>query len=183
MPGRNSKTTIVLLRGINVGGRTIVPMRKLVTCLESLGYEDVRTYLQSGNAVVSAPGKPTAAAADQISAAISAVCGVKPGVQLLTPAGFRAIARANPFPDAENDPSRLHVFFLSSAPSAPRIEDLETLRSPTERFRLTRKAFYLHAPDGIGRSKLAAAVERRLGVPATARNWRTVEKLREMAGT
>jgi uncharacterized protein (DUF1697 family) len=156
-------------------------MRELVRCLESLGYENVRTYIQSGNAVFDAPARPDAKAGEKISAAVSKACNVKPGVQLYAAADFHAIAQANPFPEATDDPSRLHIFFLAARPTTPKLESIQKLKSPTERFKLTPRAFYLHAPHGIGRSKLAAAVERLLGVPVTARNWRTVEKLLAMA--
>ena len=92
----------------------------------------------------------------------------------------RVMAR-NPFPEAESDPKTLHLGFLASVPNNPDLDKLETLKSDTERFRLIDTVFYLHAPDGIGRSKLAARAERLLGVPMTDRNWRTVVKLREMA--
>ncbi len=88
---------------------------------------------------------------------------------------------SNPFPDAEATPRTLHVFFLDARPVNADVESLAELRAPSERFHLADRALYLHAPDGIGRSRLAANVEKRVGVPATARNWRTVQKLWEMA--
>ncbi|HVJ87816.1 MAG TPA: DUF1697 domain-containing protein [Caulifigura sp.] len=179
---KNSNVAIALLRGINVGGKAIVPMRTLVDCLEELGYDDVRTYIQSGNAVFRSPKKLTAKSAEAITAAVQTACGVDPHVQLLTLAELESVIEGNPFRDGVDDPSRLHVFFLASEPKSPKLEAVETLKAPTERCRLTPRAFYLHAPEGIGRSKLAAALERLLGVPTTARNWRTVEKIREMAG-
>lgn len=181
MPSKKSETTIALLRGINVGGRAIVPMRELVVCLESLGYENVRTYIQSGNAVFNSQKKLNTRAAEQISAAVFKACDVQPGVQLFSRTELQAIIKANPFPEATEDPSRLHIFFVATKPTSPKLDAIEKLKSPTERFKLTPRAFYLHAPDGVGRSKLAAAVERLLGVPVTARNWRTVETLLAMA--
>jgi uncharacterized protein (DUF1697 family) len=76
----------------------------------------------------------------------------------------------------------LHLFFLATVALEPDLASLESLRADSERYALVEDVFYLHAPDGIGRSKLAARVERALGVPATARNWRTVGKLVEMVG-
>ena len=90
---------------------------------------------------------------------------------------------ANPFPEAESEPKTLHLFFLSSVPAAADIESISERKSHSERFHLANRVFYLHAPDGIGRSKLAASAEKLLGVTVTARNWRTVQKLREMANT
>ena len=133
MPKKKSEPTIALLRGINVGGRSIVPMRELVKCLESLGFENVRTYIQSGNAVFDAKTNPSSKTGELISAAISKACDVKPGVQLFSSADFQAIAKANPFPEATDDPSRLHMFFLAEKPTAPKLEALEKLKSPTER--------------------------------------------------
>jgi uncharacterized protein (DUF1697 family) len=89
--------------------------------------------------------------------------------------------RKNPFPEAVTDPKALHAGFLASMPEKPNLKALESLKSDSERFRLVGKVFYLHAPEGIGRSKLAANAERLLGAPMTDRNWRTVCKIREMA--
>jgi uncharacterized protein (DUF1697 family) len=84
------------------------------------------------------------------------------------------VVKANPFPEAEYEPKSLHVWFLCEKPTKPNIAVLDDLRTNREQFELLSCVFYLHAPDGIGRSKLAANVERHLGVAATARNWRTV---------
>lgn len=92
----------------------------------------------------------------------------------------RAIA-SNPFPQATHNPSTLHLFFLLEPPQSPDIDSLNTLKADSESFVLTDEVFYLHAPDGIGRSKLAARVERLLGVDATARNWRSVTKVSGLA--
>lgn len=99
---------------------------------------------------------------------------------LLTLQDFESALEANPFPEAELDPKGLHLGFLDSVPSKPDITELETLKANSERFQLVGKVFYLHAPDGVGRSKLAAGSERSLGVSMTDRNWRTVCKIRDM---
>lgn len=85
----------------------------------------------------------------------------------------------NPFPDA--DPAFLHLGFLGAIPAHPDLAKLAGLKTENERFQLVDGVFYLHAPDGVGRSRLAAAAERLLGVPMTDRNWRTVCRLRDMA--
>ena len=85
------------------------------------------------------------------------------------------------FPEGEDDPKTLHVGFLAAAPKNPDLKALENLRKASERFQLVDDVFYLHAPEGIGQSKLAANTERLLGVPMTDRNWRTVCKIQEMA--
>ena len=88
----------------------------------------------------------------------------------------QAIA-ANPFPQAEAEPKTLHLYFLTDSPENPDLNRLDQLKRGTEQYRLSDKVFYLYAPDGIGRSKLAEQVEKALGVAATARNWRTVSKV------
>ena len=173
-------TRIALLRGINVGGRNSVAMADLRRILERLGCGDVRTYIQSGNAVFDAPdgGGVTASS---IAAAVQAETGVDARVLVLTADEFRQAARHNPF--AAEDGRTVQLFFLESVPPDPDLDAIRGLCKDSERWRLTDAVFYLHAPEGIAGSKLAAAVERRLGVGATARNWRTVRKVLEMAET
>jgi uncharacterized protein (DUF1697 family) len=86
-----------------------------------------------------------------------------------------------PFEDPEVNPKSLQIFFLSEEPSSPEFEILDGIKFGSDTHALFDAAFYLHAPDGIGRSELAASVEKLLGVDTTARNWRTVSKLLEMA--
>jgi uncharacterized protein (DUF1697 family) len=90
-------------------------------------------------------------------------------------------AAGNPFRKAESSPKTLHLFFLAASPGAPDLQSLTRLKSSNEAFELRGKVFYLHTPDGFAASKLRARVERCVGVDATARNWRTVSKLIEMA--
>ena len=86
----------------------------------------------------------------------------------------------NPFPEAEAEPKSLHFYFLADLPKVPNLAAIEQAKAPSEAFQLIGQVFYLHAPDGIGRSKLAASAEKKLGVATTARNWRTVQKLQTM---
>jgi len=99
---------------------------------------------------------------------------------VLTAEELRNAAAANPFPSATNEPKSLHLYFLAETPQNPDVQALNQLKSDNESFKLIGKVFYLHAPDGIGRSKLAARAEKLLGVQATARNWNTVAKLLEL---
>ncbi|HUF08042.1 MAG TPA: DUF1697 domain-containing protein [Rhodothermales bacterium] len=173
---------IILLRGINVGSTRSLPMKELVDILRSFGLEDVATYIQSGNVVARSSGEVAPDLTERIAVAIEERKGFKPQVLVLSADQLKRAIASNPFPEAEADPRRLHVFFLASRPAAPDLESLEKIKGPTERFELTDAGFYLHTPDGFGTSKLAGKAERYLGVPATARNWRTVMKLAEMAG-
>lgn len=172
---------VALLRGINVGGSGKLPMKDLAAVLESLGCREVRTYIQSGNAVFAHRDAAAAKLAAGLSAAIKKQHGFAPQMQILERKVFEQVVSGNPFPAAENDPQTLHVFFLDSKPVQATLKQLAELQSPTEQWKLRGTTFYLYAPDGIGRSKLAANVERKLGVAATSRNWRTVGKLLQMA--
>ncbi len=171
---------VALLRGINVGGKNSLPMQDLRDIFAALGCEDVKTYIQSGNAVFRSVGARMLLSSN-IAAAVKKRFGFTPKVLLLNVDDYQSILSANPFPDAIDDPKSLHVSFLSEIPSDPDLNSLQALASPTESCELLGNAFYLHAPDGIGRSKLAAKVEKCLGVPATGRNWRTASKLAELA--
>ncbi len=173
-------TWIALLRGINVGGKHIVPMAELRERLESIGLECVRTYIQSGNVVFELKARSAAALAKKIAGCIEEHHGFRPDVLVLTAGDLAAAMEANPFPEATAEPSTLHLSFLTESATDADREAMAELQSATERFELTDAVFYMHAPDGIGRSKLAAKVERCLGVAATGRNWRTVEKLASM---
>lgn len=182
-------TWVALLRGINVGAANRLPMAELRKVLEELGLEDVRTYIQSGNVVFDSAvdgdgdgddGGLAEALAERIELAIEERHGFHPRVLVLSAARFREAMNANPYPEAEAEPKSLHLYFLSEQPTDFDTSALEAVASPTERFRLGDHVLYLHTPDGFGRSKLATRAEALLGVPATARNWRTVTRIREM---
>ncbi len=175
------KTYIALLRGINVGGKNVLPMKDLVAALESLGARNVRTFIQSGNAVFETEGKDTSRLSNKISAEIKKRRGFEPYILLLEPQDIERVITENPFPEAETDPKALHVCFLTSTPANPDLKTLASFKKESERFSLKDTAFYLYAPEGVGRSKLAANAERLLGAPMTDRNWQTVCKIRDMA--
>lgn len=176
---------VALLRGINVGGAKKVPMARLRELLSDLGYDDVSTYVQSGNAVFDAAETDARTVAQQIERAIEAEFGFGSRITLRTREEWAAVVAANPFPDAVAEPKTLHVVFLSEPVPPGRLDGVDRAAFEPERFELRERELYLWLPDGIGRSKLAATLtERRLGdgVTATARNWRTVATLLELAG-
>jgi uncharacterized protein (DUF1697 family) len=175
------RTYIALFRGINVGGNHMLPMKDLKRLLEKQDCVDVRTYIQSGNAVFRTDAADVRRFSTRITAAISKSHGFEPRVLLLTRKELEAAAAANPFPEAGENPKNVHLFFLSESPAKPNLDGCRTLQTKTERFALTKAVFYIHTPDGFGTSKLAGRVEQMLGVKATARNWRTVTTLLEMA--
>ena len=175
------KTYIAFFRGINVGGNNVLPMKELVTLLENLGSQNVKTYIQSGNAVFQNEEEDASLLSNRIRAAIKKSHGFEPQVLMLEPEAIERAVGSNPFPEAESEPRTLHVHFLASMPKNPDLEALERIKGDRERFVLEDGVFYLHAPDGIGRSKLAAKIEKLLDVATTGRNWRTVCKILVMA--
>jgi len=170
---------VALFRGINVGGKHILPMQALRDILAALGCENVQTYIQSGN-VIFASSAYAGAIAEDIKNAIDERFGFAPQVLLLTVERFRAIAAANPFPEAEKTPRCLHVLFLTGTPVEPDLNAINGIKAASEQCLLSDTAFYLYAPDGIGRSGLANKIDRYLGVPTTGRNWRTITRLLEL---
>lgn len=174
-------TMIALFRGINVGGYNKLPMRELVETLAGLGLRNIQTYIQSGNVVFECEEGSKIELSNQIRDAIHQSHGFAPDVILLSSEELENAILANPFPEVEDLPKTLHLYFLGSEPTDPDTQRLAEMKSNQERYALIGKVFYLHAPDGIGRSKIAAGVEKALGVSVTARNWRSVTKINEMA--
>lgn len=176
-------THVALLRGINVGGKNTVPMADLRGWVEEAGGEGVRTYVQSGNVLFDATPAAAARIAAAISAHIKERLDLSVPVVLLTAVEFHQIARTNPYLAEGAPENELHVMFLSEAPAPERVAKLDPDRSPPDRFTVAGRALYLHAPNGVARSKLTNAyVDRVLGVTSTARNWRTVGKLLALSG-
>lgn len=171
---------IVLLRGINVGGRNALPMASLRQLLAALGAIEIETYIQSGNAVFTHSETDRDALAQKLREAIVSQHGFAPEVWTLTAAELNSAIAHNPFPEAVNEPKTLHLFCLAAPVTDWDPECAAPWRKPSERLVLNRNFLYLHAPEGIGTSKLVGKIDRLLEVSTTARNWRTILKLREM---
>jgi uncharacterized protein (DUF1697 family) len=169
---------IALLRGINVGGRNSLPMKELVAIFQSLAHKNIQTYIQSGNVVFQSEHKLTGKDCGEIGKAIFELKDFEPQVMILTEETLLSAIEENPYPTDIG--KALHFFFLDSKPASPDFDRLLNLKAESEEITLKDSVFYLHAPEGIGRSKLAAVVEKALGVPGTGRNWNTVHKLAEM---
>jgi uncharacterized protein (DUF1697 family) len=172
---------IALFRGINVGGNNLLSMKKLVLDLEAMKLRNVKTYIQSGNVVFDSNSKDARFLARSIGERIKREYGFQPEVLVLSLNELQSAIDQNPFPDAVSEPKSLHFFFLERPPVKPNLKALDAAKTATENYALTERVCYLHAPDGVGRSKLAATAERDLGVKATARNYRTVEKVMALA--
>ncbi|HST49862.1 DUF1697 domain-containing protein [Jatrophihabitans sp.] len=176
------KTYAALLRGVNVGKNKLA-MVDFRTVLAELGAGNVRTYLQSGNAVFSHPTPEPAELARAIEEGLAGL-GVTSRVLLRTGQQLAAVLAENPFLARESDPVKLHVTFLAERPAPDRVPRLQVPAGETATFHLTGTEVYLHCPDGYGRTKLSNSfIESRLGIAATTRNWRTVTALAELTGT
>lgn len=171
---------VALLRAVNVGGRKL-PMAELRALCAGLGWEDVATYIQSGNVVFSAAGRP-AAIEKALEDAIAGRFGLDVPVIVRTAAEWALYPAGNPFPEAAKDePNRL-MLLLTKRPAAPGAEALIQARAQAgERVRRAGDALWFHYPGGAGTSKLTPSlIDRATGSPGTARNYRTVLKLKEM---
>ncbi|CAL9410810.1 hypothetical protein SUDANB105_01646 [Streptomyces sp. enrichment culture] len=176
-------TYAALLRGINVGGSKKIPMAGLRALIEGLGHDDVRTYLQSGQAVFAAGHGDEASLAAGLTRAIEKQYGFPVDVIVRDHAYLKAVADACPFPAADLEARQLHVTYFSAPVDEARFAEVDRDAHLPEEFRLGDRALYLYAPDGLGRSKLADVLSRpRLtkGLIATTRNWNTVLKLVEL---
>ena len=169
---------VLLLRAVNVGGRNRLLMEALRAALVEAGAVAPRTLIQSGNAVFDHAQTQAAPLAARISAAVEARAGFAPAALALEVEALAAILDALPqdWPAAES-----HVWITQTPPPAPRTERLQALAAEGEAWRLQGRALFLHAPAGIGRSKVAAGAEAALGVPATARKASVLAKLLELA--
>ncbi len=171
------ETWIALLRGINVGGKHMLPMKELTSLMAANGFSDVKTYIQSGNVVFKSASKPS----DEIGTLIKGKFGFKPSVFILSASELKEAATNCPY---QTDIGKtVHFFFCDQVPQAVDYEFLDGLKAPSEDYQFIDKVFYLYAPDGIGRSKLAEEMGRTFkDVTMTARNLNTINKLIEMVG-
>jgi len=171
---------IALFRGINVSGKNIVPMADLRALMSNIGFEGAKTYIQSGNLVFQS-ADDNVTIRKKITDAVADKFGFEPRLMLLSVEAINRAIHNNPFPAGEADPKTLHLYFLNEAPENTDLAAMAGWKIDSEAYELQGDVFYLHAPDGIGRSKLAERVERLLGVGATARNWRSVSKILALA--
>lgn len=181
------KRYVILLCAVNVGGTGKLAMAELRRLLESLGYARVETYIQSGNAVVSATGS-AGEVARAVAQALETLMGAPVGVVVRTQAEMQQVIEGNPFAaEAEADGARVHAVFLGGRPAAEAAgrlgEIVAKFPERRDRFHLDGHTLYLHLPDGAAETKFTTkALTRALGVMATGRNWNTVVRLTGMAG-
>ena len=166
-----------------MGGKNILPMKALSADLESDGLSKVTTYIQSGNIVFQDEKRTKSALSELIRRIIKNEFGFEVPVIIISDKELSAALKGNPFAKvmSDGDSKRLHLFFMNENPINLRKDRIKLLQIEGEEWKLKGLVLYLFAPDGFGKSKLATQIEKILGVPATARNWVTVNKLLEIA--
>lgn len=155
-------------------------MQSLAEIFRAAGCESVKTYIQSGNVVFKARLNAEDRFIARIGSAIEEKHGFRPAIHLLSREALQAAIAANPYREAEREPKSLHVFFLQSLPTDSQIESAIKCAKDSESFSIAGRCAYLHAPEGIARSKLASQLDKVLQTTSTARNWRTTIKLAEL---
>ena len=173
---------IALLRGINLAGHHKVKMEDLRALCHSLKLRDVQTYVQSGNVVFRTDEKDTALLTKRMEDAIERKFGFRAGVVLRTTAELRDLIAQSPFGKRKGlEPSKLTVTFLACDLTKETCDQVLGIKPEVEEIKLGRRELYIYFPDGMGRSKLTAVLDRTLKKAGTVRNWNTVTKLLEMA--
>jgi uncharacterized protein (DUF1697 family) len=173
---------IALLRGVNVGGNNILPMKALAALCEAQGCTSVKTYIQSGNIVFNAAAKSAANFPRLLKAQIKKDFGFETTVILRTAEELRGVTENNPYLKPGVDTKFLHVTFLADEPNLTDVVKLNPLCAEGEAFSLRGKELFMYLPNGMGRSKMATyAFDKVLRTVGSTRNWQTVNKLLALA--
>jgi uncharacterized protein (DUF1697 family) len=172
---------VALLRGINVGGKNMLPMKELAEIFATTGCTNVMTYIQSGNVVFCAKDKIAKGLGDAITKQVEKRFGMKVPVVLRSAAELEGVIRGNPYLKAGAAEQMLHVSFLADRPSADLVTGLDTARSAPDEFAVVGQDIYMKLVTGAAKTKLTNAYfDSKLKTVSTMRNWRTVLKLAEM---
>jgi uncharacterized protein (DUF1697 family) len=178
---KDSSRHVALLRGINVGGKNMLPMKELAAMFAKAGCADVTTYIQSGNVVFCAEDKVVEGLGAGIAEQVEARFGIRVPVVLRAAAEIDAVLRANPFLKAGPSEETLHVCFLADRPGKDLVAGLDAGRSTPDAFAVVGREIYMQLVNGMARTKLTNAYfDSKLKTVSTMRNWRTVLKLAEM---
>jgi uncharacterized protein (DUF1697 family) len=172
---------VALLRGVNVGGKNLLPMKELVGLFAAAGCEEVKTYIQSGNVIFCAEEKVVKGLDRMIAMMVENRFGLKVPVVLRTSLELEAVIRRNPFLKAGVEEEKLHVSFLADQPAAALVAGLDAARSAPDEFAVVGREIYMNLINGAAKTKLTNAYfDSKLKTVSTMRNWRTVLKLAEM---
>ncbi|HWD54818.1 MAG TPA: DUF1697 domain-containing protein [Acidimicrobiales bacterium] len=173
---------VALLRSVNVAGHGRIAMAELRGSFTSLGYDDVVSYIQTGNVLFSTASKSEKAIVEAIERQLAEDFGDAPAVLLRTLPELRRIGAASPYAKAGANPARHHVTFLAGAPKPDVLKALDLPPSRKDELVVDGREVYVHTPEGYAETKYTGTfLERRLGVISTTRNWNTVTKLCELA--
>lgn len=174
---------IALLRGINVGRNKRIKMADLIKVFESLGFKNVKTYVQSGNVIFEHDSNDAAEIAESIERKISQTFSFSVNVIIRTKDEVENVVKGNPFIGrAGIELDKLHVIFLADMPDLKDVLNLDINRDENEEFEVIGREVYLYCPDGYARTKLKNDIfEKNLNTAATTRNWKTTNKLLELS--
>jgi uncharacterized protein (DUF1697 family) len=165
---------IFLLRGDIVFGANIVRMAEFRAFLSGIGVGNVEIYFESGNAVFTSKETAAVAILRLFTQAFATRFGFAPKMMVLTEKELAAAIAGNLFMDPGVDPARLHLGFKADAPSVAAVEAVAAKPQNSEEYQIKGRVFYLHSPDGVGKSKFFEGLDRMLKAPVTFRNWHTV---------
>ena len=169
---------VLLLRG--VGGPTQVPFQLFRVALKAEGFDQVKVYGHTGNAVFESPLPP-----EEVSARAAAACrrelGFTKDIHVVSGTRWAARVAGNPFPEAADRPSTLHLGILGAEPDPARVEALRRLGDGGDELVVVDGAAYLYLPRGVAASRLGPRFDRGIGVPNTVRNWNTTLRLHALA--
>jgi uncharacterized protein (DUF1697 family) len=175
-------TYVALLRAINVTGKNPIKMDALRSLFSTLDFDDITTYVQSGNVVFTSTSRSASKVADTIARGIVREFGAEVQVLIRTGKELAKIADENPLRLKSADPSKLHVTFMERAPSTAKVKAIDPSTGAPDEFAVVGREVFLHCQNGYGRTKLNNTFfEKQLGVVATTRNLRTVQKLVDLA--
>ena len=183
VPNKIMPAYVVMLRGINVSGHKTIKMEDLRTLCSDLGFRNAETYVQSGNIVLQSSLENPTIISKRIGAKIIETFGFEVSVIIRTSKEMRNVISNNPFLKENGiDSSKLHVTFLSEIVQKTCLEKLTELSTSPDRFHPATGEIYVYCPGGYGRTKLSNfEIEKALSVSATTRNWKTTNRLSEMA--
>lgn len=177
------KTKIAILRGINVGGKRKILMADLKELMKTLGYQNIQTYIQSGNLIFKADDKhQNKEIAHEIESAVLRKFDFEVPVIVLSAEEIENAVAKNPFYKADADINKLHLTFLNEVPNKEKLEQAETLDYAPDQFKIIGQNAFIFCEGSYHKSKLTNDFfEKKLKVKATTRNWKTVLKLWELS--
>jgi len=171
---------VAFLRGINVGGRTVIKMEKLRKVFSSLGFANVKSYIQSGNIVFESDETDEKELTEKIGKAVEANFFKTP-VMIRSIDEIRKAIENNPFAAEQFEDKYFHLVFLSEKLTQEKAEMLLSNNKDTEKFAVFDREIYCLLREGVANSLLGKKyIDNKLKVSATARNWRTMQKILEL---